>query len=72
MEVLQILAPVIGPLVVALLKRFMPDVPGVLQPVLATIAGAVAAYFGGADLASAAALGGSGVAVREVLDQARK
>lgn len=73
MNVLQLLAPLIGPVIVGLLKTFvLPAIPKPLLPVLATLIGAVAAAIGGADTGTALALGGSGVALREIVDQATK
>lgn len=68
----QALAPIIGPLITALIKQMAPKIPGPVLPVLATAIGAVTAGLGGADPVTAVALGGSGVAVREVVDQVKK
>jgi len=69
---LQVLSPFIAPATVWLVKKGLPRVPKVVWPVLTTVFGAVAATIGGADPGLAVALGGSGVAVREVTDQTKK
>ena len=68
----QLFAPIIGMLITALIKRYLPQVPKPLLPVIATTAGAIAAAVGGADATHAVALGGSSVGLREIVDQTKK
>lgn len=69
---LQILAPIVGPIITMLLKKAAPGLPAILLPIIATTIGAATAAAGGASPVTAVALGGSGVAVREVVDQTKQ
>ena len=64
------IAPAVGPLATAMAKKAMPYIPKFLLPILSTIVSAWAAVFAGAGPQLAVAVGGSSVAVREVVDQA--
>jgi hypothetical protein len=70
--VLQILAPAIGALITSLIRAGLPRIPTILLPFIATAAGAVTAYLGGAGAELAGALGGFSVALREMVDQTKK
>ena len=69
---IQYLAPVIGAALTALLRWLAPTTPAPLLPIIATGIGATAAGLGGAGPTTAVALGGSAVALREIVDQAKQ
>lgn len=72
------LIPLLVPIVVAIGKSLLPKVPTWVLPILAPALGALIDYIGslatGADASPvvAAALGASGVGLREIVDQLRK
>ncbi len=68
----QLLAPILAPAITALLKYLIASLPKPAVPVIATAIGATIATLGGANHETALALGASGVAVREFIDQVRK
>ncbi len=72
LKLMQILAPILAPVLVAVLKQFVDAIPKPAIPVIATAVGAGIATLGGANHETALALGASGVAVREFVDQVRK
>lgn len=70
--------PLVVPLVIGLLKTWLPNLPKVVLPILAPILGALAdigLHFAGAPTVGpiwGAALGTAGVGLREIADQLRK
>ncbi len=71
-----LLVPIIVPVVLGLLKIFLPKFPGWLLPILAPLLGAAADFamsqsFGQGTLLGAI-LGSAGVGLRELADQAQK
>jgi hypothetical protein len=72
------LIPFLVPMLVALLKLFLPNIPKVILPILCPILGAlldILGHYAGlatAGTVQAAVLGGAGVFVREVYDQVGK
>lgn len=71
------LIPLLVPLVIAIFKYFLPDVPTVVLPILAPIIGALIDFVASKATGAAsnpllsAALGSAGVGLREIYDQVR-
>jgi hypothetical protein len=75
-NLVESLIPVLVPVILALLKHFLPRLPKLWLPILAPVLGAaieaLASGEFGAGTSLGAALGAAGVGLREILDQLRK
>lgn len=71
-----LLIPVVVPMVIALVKVFLPKLPKVYLPILAPLLGALIDFLAGGDFGAGTILGAvagsAGVGLREILDQAKK
>lgn len=78
LSILQALIPLLVPVLIALVKWFVPQIPKPLLPWLAPVFGMLvgwidnAAGVSGSNVILSAVLGAAGVAVREAFDQAKK
>ena len=72
LQLVQLVVPVIGPLLTEIFKAIWPAAPKQLLPVFAAAAGTVTASLAGADIGHAATLGLAGIGVREIYDQVQQ
>lgn len=66
------LLALLSPMLVSLIKKATDALPKWSLPLLSVVIGAVASAVGGGTVASGAMAGAMGVAVREIVDQAKK
>jgi hypothetical protein len=77
-QLIQMLTPVLVPVLIALEAKFTAKIPSWLKPILATVLGSLIDlanhYITGATFspATGAALGAAGVGLREVVDQLKQ
>jgi len=76
MQLVTLLIPILAPLITAGVKKLLPRIPKLVVVILQPILGAIIGAFTGIDVITGAEvgmiLGGSGIAVRETVDQSKK
>ena len=71
-QCLPIITTTVAPLVTAFVKKLVPEIPKVLIPLTSVAIGTLAGLVTDFGAANGAIAGAVGIAVREILDQAKK